>query len=490
VAPDELTVRTASELRDLLSTGDVSAVEVAQAYLARVAAHDELLGAFCFLEPEAVLEQARALDNAYTQQGPMGLLHGLPVGVKDLIFTKGTRTAGGSPVYKDFVPDEDDVSVERIRRAGGVIMGKTNTAEFGFSANQTANEVGGITRNPWKIDRTPGGSSGGSAAAMAARFAALTLASDGGGSIRIPSAFCGVFGFKPTFGRVPLYPGCRDPRYPGFSAWESVEHIGPITRCVKDAALVLDVLVGADPRDRHSLPSDGVSFLDGLLASPQGLRGLRIAWSADWGGREPVALAVRAGLERAVAVVAEAGADVVEAAPDRPAAVQSFGATIALDADPDAVRKMIREHPAEVGPRLQALMQREWTIEELGRAGRERKALYSAIEGFLQEYDAWLTPAVPVTAYGLGMEGPDRIGEQMIPEADRPRAVMGFAWPFNLTGHPAASVPISQDEEDLPVGVQVVTARLRDVLALRISHIIEEGSGMVTRAPTLQDSFV
>ena len=188
--------------------------------------------------------------------------------VKDLIFTRGIRTTGGSPLYADFVPEEDDVTVERLRAAGAVILGKTNVSEFGYGG-VGHNPLFPTTRNPWNPRLTPGGSSAGSAVAVATGMAPLALGSDGGGSIRIPAAFCGIVGIKASMGRVPLHPGCRDERYPGFSGWESVEHIGPLARTVRDAALMLRVIAGPDPRDRLSLPAgDSTGWVPWRAASP------------------------------------------------------------------------------------------------------------------------------------------------------------------------------------------------------------------------------
>jgi aspartyl-tRNA(Asn)/glutamyl-tRNA(Gln) amidotransferase subunit A len=406
------------------------------------------------------------------------------VGVKDLIFTRGLRTTGGSSIYADFVPDEDDVVVERIRQAGAIVLGKTNTAEFGFSANQTANHLFGPTRNPWDHERSPGGSSGGSAAAVAAGLAPVALGSDGGGSIRIPSSFCGLYGVKPTFGRVPLYPGCRDDRFPGLSGWESLEHIGPISRTVDDAALLLDVLTGPDSRDRHSLPHElPGSFSRRLGEASTDLTGVRIAWSVDWGGEESVDAEVRAAVERAAATLQSLGAEVVQDEPLRPASRDVFGALIALDADPHALRLLIDDHEASISPRLKSMMRREWTYVELTNAMRSRKRMYGAVEAFFRRYDVFLTPTVPFTALALGAEGPDSIDGVVPP--DPARAVIGFCYPFNITGHPAASIPCGIDSAGLPIGMQVVADRLQDDLVLRLSKAFEQASSWRGRRPTV-----
>ena len=219
----------------------VSPVEVIEAALRRMEALEPQLHAFCTPTPELARAQAVALEAALRAGETVGPLAGVPVGVKDLICTAGIRTVSGSPAYIDFVPDEDDIVVERLRAAGAIILGKTNVPEFGYSG-VGHNPVFETTRNPWNVAMTSGGSSAGSAAAVAAGMCPIALGSDGGGSIRIPAAHCGLVGMKASMGRVPLYPGCRDERYPGVSGWESLEHIGPIARSVADAALMLSVI--------------------------------------------------------------------------------------------------------------------------------------------------------------------------------------------------------------------------------------------------------
>src|SRR5262249_52921577 len=208
----------------------------------------------------------------------VGPLCGVPVAIKDLIFTNDLLSTAGSTAYRDFVPDEDDVTVERLRAAGAIILGKTNVGVFGMGTG-SQNPVFGVSRNPWDPARTLGGSSGFSAIAVATGMAPGALGS--GGSTRSPRSYCGTYGLKPSFGLVPLYPGSRDPRYPGLGGWESLEHIGPMTRTVADAALMLDVIAGPDPRDRHSRPRGSETFAD--LAATD-VSGLRVAWTTDFGG--------------------------------------------------------------------------------------------------------------------------------------------------------------------------------------------------------------
>jgi len=257
----------------------LSPVEVVDAVLDRMERVEPALHAFCTPAPEAARREARAQEARLVAGEEIGPLAGVPVSIKDLILTRGLRTTSASVAYQDWVPDEDDVVVERLRNAGAIVIGKTNTSEFGYSATGH-NPLFETTRNPWNTALTPGGSSAGAGVAVATGVGPIAIGSDGGGSVRIPAAHCGVYGFKPSMGRIPLYPGSRDERYPGVSGWESLENIGPLSRTVADSALVLSVTAGPDGRDRHSLPA---ADFDWRRCAEGELRGLRVAYSADWG---------------------------------------------------------------------------------------------------------------------------------------------------------------------------------------------------------------
>ena len=258
---DELAAKDAATLVHLVRERKVSPVETVAAAAAASERLDPVLNAFCTTAIEQALESARQLEDRIMRGEDPGPLCGVPVGIKDLILTKGIRTTFGSHLYSDFVPAVDDIAVERLRAAGAIILGKTNAAEFGYGGFGH-NPLFPTTRNPWDIALTPGGSSAGSAAAVAAGICPVALGSDGGGSVRLPAAFSGLVGIKPTMGRMPLWPGCRDETLPGVSGWESIEHYGPLARTVADAALFLEATAGPDTRDRHSLPDEGVRWRD------------------------------------------------------------------------------------------------------------------------------------------------------------------------------------------------------------------------------------
>ncbi|MGB5067035.1 MAG: amidase, partial [Albidovulum sp.] len=257
----------------------VSAKEIVTDTFERVSSVDGTLNAFCALNEVGALRVAEEIDQSIARGEKVGSLAGVPVAIKDLLSTKDLKTTYGSLLYRDFLPEEDDVVVERLRAAGAIIIGKTNTSEFGYGAIGH-NPVFPTTRNPWNLNLTTGGSSAGSAAAVAARIVPIGMGSDGGGSVRIPASLCGVYGIKPSLGRIPVYPGCRDARFPGISSWESLEHIGPICRSVEDAALILSAVTGPSPRDRFSMPNEIANW---QIPAAETLHGARIALSLDLG---------------------------------------------------------------------------------------------------------------------------------------------------------------------------------------------------------------
>jgi aspartyl-tRNA(Asn)/glutamyl-tRNA(Gln) amidotransferase subunit A len=462
----DLCFLSAAEAADLVKRRALSPVEIVEAVLERVASLNDALLAFCAVDTNQVRTEAKAIEARVSRGEPVGPLAGVPIGIKDLIFTRGLPTTGGSSLYRDFIPDEDDIVVERLRQADAIILGKTNVPEFGFGPG-TVNQIFGVTRNPWDPELSPGGSSGGSAVAVATGMGPAALGSDGGGSIRTPSSLCGVYGLKPSFGRVPLYPGCRDPRFPGFSAWESLEHLGPITRTVGDAALLLDVLAGPDRRDRHSIPRGHESFT--LDAHEPDLRGLRIAWTTDVGGYARVDPDVRAVFEAAVNQFAAMGATVDHASPRFEDPGGFFEALVALDSDLAILQHTVAEHPEAVNPRILRMATRDWSFLDGTAALTRRRETYNRAWRFFERYDLLLTPTLPVVAFDLAHGFPPEIDGSPAP----PHCLGWFTQPFNLTGTPAASIPCGWTPAGLPVGLQIAGGHLADALVLRASRAFE-----------------
>ena len=443
----------------------LSPVEVIEAVIARMDVLEPVLHAFCTPTPDLALETARRLEKALIAGEQVGPLAGVPVAIKDLVCTEGIPTVSGSIAYKDFVPDEDDVSVERLRNAGAIILGKTNVPEFGYSG-VGHNPVFVTTRNPWNTALTPGGSSAGSGAAVATGMGPFAIGSDGGGSIRIPAAHSGVYGIKGSMGRVPLYPCSRDERYPGVSSWEGIEHIGPLSRTVADSALMLSVIAGPDDRDRHSLPAADFDWTESLKGD---LRGLRVAYSPDWGYaavdpevRRVVGEAVRV-FERDLGCVLE------EAHPGWEDPYNAFWGLVALETDLEGMRRLVDTYPGQMSPHLVDFLMRPWTAEDLTNAVITRKAVVNKMWKFMRNYDLLLTPTLACPPFPVHMQGPEKIDGEMV----EPFQWLAFTFPLNMTGQPAASIPAGWTEDGLPVGLQIIGRHLDDPMVLRASAAFE-----------------
>jgi len=464
-AANEICAMDAVSLAAAIRARTLSPVEVIDAILERMNRVESHLHAFCTPAPELARAEAKRIEADILAGRDPGLLAGVPVSIKDLIFTRGIRTTSGSVAYRDFVPDEDDIAVERLRAAGAIIIGKTNISEFGYSATGH-NPLFATTRNPWNLAMTPGGSSAGAGAAVAAGVGPLALGSDGGGSVRIPASFCGLYGMKPSFGRIPLYPGSRDERFPGASGWESLECYGPLARTVADAALMLSVVAGPDPRDRQSIPNDGI---DWALSARGGLKGAQVAYSADFGYAAVDPEVAKIARDAARVFERDLGCHVEEANPGWSDPAAAFAATMIAETDLRGMRAMIAEHGAQMSSHLVDLMSRPWTAEELTDANIARKAVANRMARFMTKYDLLLTPTSCVPPFPILMQGPDKIAGRYV----RPESFLAFTIIANLTGQPAATVPAGWTRDGLPVGLQIIGRHLGDPMVLRASAAFE-----------------
>jgi Asp-tRNA(Asn)/Glu-tRNA(Gln) amidotransferase A subunit family amidase len=465
---DEIAWMPATEMAAAIRTKKLSPVEVTQAFLERIEAINPKINAYCLVTPELALQQARAAAAAVARGGELGLLHGVPVSIKDLFDVAGLPTTKGSRIYKDNIATSWEYSAKALIDAGGVHLGKTNTPEFGLIA-MTHNKLFGTTTNPWDPERIAGGSSGGGAAAVAAGLGPIAQGSDGGGSIRIPSSICGVFGIKPTYGRVPRKPG----------GWSTMTHRGPLTRTVADAALALDVMAYQEPEDPFSVPTYPRSFLEDVRRSP-GIKGLRVAWSADL-GFAPVEPEVAAICERAAKRFAELGCDVEEASPGFGNQSETF---LRINTPADAVwmdeltaeQKELLEAPArffyDYGLKVSG--------RELVRANLDRMRLWHTMRDFHTKYDLLLTPVVSCTAFPVGEEPRVIAGREIAPSGWMP-----YTQPFNMTGQPAASLPCGFDAKGLPVGLHVIGRAYEDSLVLRACHAFEELAPWADKRPAI-----
>ena len=447
---------TASELVRLFRTGDASPVEATRAVLARIERLNPSLNAFCLVASDEALAAARASESRWRAGAPRSELDGVPTSIKDLILTRGWPTLRGSRTTDANQSwDIDAPATARLREAGAVLLGKTCTPEFGCKA-ETNSPLTGISRNPWDLGKTPGGSSGGAAAAVAAGLGPLALGTDGAGSIRIPATFCGTFGLKPSFGRVPAYP---------LSPFGTVAHLGPHTMSVRDAALMMNVLKQPDARDWTSLPFDDRDYTVGL---DDGIRGLRIAWSPTLGYAKDVHAEVATTCARAVAALADSGAVVDEIDPgienplDITTGLWFVGAWTVwstLTPEQQAVADPDFAAQAQLGSELSGL--------DVQRLHLRRCALGSHMRQFMERYDLLVTPAVAVPAFDARPAGHRPMNRQ---------TMLGwtpFSYPFNLTQQPACSIPCGLTSTGLPIGLQIVGPMFGDALVLRAARAYE-----------------
>ncbi|KOU66451.1 amidase [Streptomyces sp. MMG1533] len=453
----ELTGLSAVQLLDGYRKGEFSPVDATRAALERAERIQPVVNAFVRLTADEALAQAAASADRWRRGEPAGLLDGVPVTVKDILLLRGAPTLKGSKTISEQGRwDEDAPSVARLREHGAVFLGKTTTPEFGWKG-VTDSPLNGVTRNPHDPTRTAGGSSGGAAAAVALGAGPLALGTDGGGSVRIPAAFCGIFALKPTYGRVPLYPA---------SAFGTLAHVGPMTRDAADAALLLDVIGTPDSRDWSALAPPPGSFAAGLSG---GVRGLRIAYSPSLGGQVAVQPAVAAAVRRAVERLAELGAYVTEADPDFTEPVEAFHTLWFSGAA--RVTQHLGPHQRELlDPGLQEICAQGAALTALDylAAVDVRMELGRRMGHFHDSYDLLVTPTLPITAFEAGAEVPKGSGHR------RWTGWTPFTYPFNMTQQPAASVPVGADADGLPVGLQLVAARHRDDLVLRAAHALYE----------------
>jgi aspartyl-tRNA(Asn)/glutamyl-tRNA(Gln) amidotransferase subunit A len=458
---------TGWDLARMIRSRQVSPVEVVDAVLARIERINPRVNAFIARYPERARAAARRAEAAVSAGQELGPLHGVPVSIKDTYAVRDVPMTFGSKLMANFVATEDAPVITRLRRAGTIDIGRTNTPEFAWRGS-TDNLLFGATANPWDTRMTAGGSSGGAAAAVAAGLGPLAIGGDGAGSIRIPASFCGLVGFKPTYGRVALYPKP--------STNELTLHAGPITRTVRDAALMLTAMAGPDRRDPLSLPSEGADFVDRLDA---GIKGVRVAWSADLGFL-PV--------ERETLEIAEAAA---RAFGDLGALVDDASLKIA---DPGWILDRLfggtaagvhgvrpPDEKAQMDPALIAYAAKnEISFPDYVKGVVARQAIVTQLARFFEQCDLLLTPAVGLPAFPLGIVGPEEVAGRRVTHLG-----WSSAYVFNWSGQPAISVPAGWTKGGLPVGLQIIGRRLVDDLVLRAAAAFEAARPWSHRWPDI-----
>ncbi len=456
----DLAMMPAHELVKLYKARKASPVEAAKAAITRIEAFNPQLNAFQHLDPDGALRAARASEKRWKKGGKrQSDIDGVPITIKDMVLTKGMPTRMGSAATDEAGPWTVDSPVaQRLREAGTVLLGKTTSPEYGWKG-VTDSKLFGATHNPWKIGRTPGGSSGGGVAAEAVGMGNLAIGTDGAGSVRIPCSFTGLFGLKPTQGRVPLWPP---------SAQGTLSHIGPMTRTVRDAAMMMNVIARYDARDAYARFDDEENFLKGF---EKGVKGLRIAYSPNLGfvEKEKIDRDVAVAVEAAVKVFRTLGAKVVEDSPD----LQGLDPRKILNAHWQSnVAVLLKSFSAEKRELMDpGLLKAAEVGANLGQdavvtAIHQRQTLGVIMNNFMAKYDLLLTPTMPVTAFAVNEPaawGGDGVDIGWTP----------FTLTFNLTRQPAATIPCGLDRDGMPIGLQIVAAHARDALILRAAAAYE-----------------
>ena len=467
---EELAFVPALELRRLIAERQVSPVEVTRLFLDRIEALDPRLNSYLTVAREEAMRSAKAAEEAVQRGERLGPLHGVPISLKDLEMTRGIRTTSGSLVFKDRVPDEDSVVVERVRASGAIVLGKTNTPEFGLLGH-TENRLGDHCRNPWDTTRTAGGSSGGAGAALAAGLCPLATGSDGGGSIRIPASFCGVYGIKPTLGRVP-----RNPRPGAPLVANQLSQPGPMSRTVRDSALLMQVLAGHDPRDPASLREAPPDY---VAAADREIRGLRVAWSPDF-GFSAVDGEVAESSSRAAQVFEELGCalETTDMAFDSP--FDPFWTLFSANVHAGS-EGLLEEHGDELTWYARVCLERgaRVTGAEYALALGQVDRIKAQMEGLFEGYDLLITPTMAVTAFPVG-KPPGEIGGRKV---DPFWEYLPFTFPINLSGHPAASVPCGLSPDGLPIGLHIVGRRGDEATVIAASAAFEEARPWAQHRP-------
>jgi len=452
------------EMKEKIKNQELSSQEITEILIERIEKINPIINAYCTPTFDLARTMAKKADDRIKKNiTKIPLLNGIPTSIKDLAEVKGVRTTYGSKLFENFVPTFDNLVVKRLKDAGCVLLGKTNTPEFGFKG-VTDNQIFGATKNPWDVERTPGGSSGGAAAASASGLSPLAQGSDGGGSIRIPSSFSGVYGIKPSFGRIPS----DSMKKSGVSG--TLACIGPITRYVRDAALMLDAMVGEDDIDRYSLPKPHFSFFEKLTDD---IKHLKLGYSMDLGFVEALDPEVEKSVLKAAFQFEKLGWLVENnkkiEIKDAKRVLQTYYFAGFNQPERNVTKGITKE---DVQIQKMVHLASKFTVKDVKWADLQRERIYEEICNHFKNYDILITPTLACTAFELGTDSALIIDGKDV--SKQPLAWQHYTYPFNLSGHPAASIPCGWSKDGLPIGMQIVGKRLDDVTVLQVSHAFEE----------------
>ena len=469
-AADSICFTSAIEMSRLIRAKKLSAREALAAHLKQIELVNPKVNAIVTLVPEMAAEAAAKADEMQAHKETLGPLHGLPVAHKDLMETRGIRTTFGSPLFKDYIPTEDNIVVDRMRRAGAIVIGKTNTPEFG-AGSQTFNKVFGATHNPYDLTKTCGGSSGGAAVSLACGFSPVVSGSDTGGSLRNPAAFCNVVGFRPSIGRVP------NPK--ATFAWSTLSTSGCLGRSVADLAFVLSTIAGPDPRAPLSIGEPGEHFARPLDRS---FKGVRVAWFKDLGG-VPFDARVRTVVDGHRKTFESLGCIVEQAEPDFADAEISFRVLRAWNSA-NAYGAQLKDHPDAFKDTLKGEIEEglRLTGTDLAHAETAHSRLWRRFQAFLEKYEYFVLPTTQLPPFDVNTPYPAEIaGVKFTNYIDW----MKSCWYISATGNPAASVPGGFTPEGLPVGVQIVGRDKADFSVLQMAHAFEQATGFGKKRPVI-----
>jgi aspartyl-tRNA(Asn)/glutamyl-tRNA(Gln) amidotransferase subunit A len=474
---DDLSYTSAADLSVLIRNRQLSPVEIVQSTVARVERAQPVLNAFITVCAEEALAAARDAESAAVRGALLGPLHGIPFSVKDLVNTKGVRTTYGSKIFENHVPAVDAASVARLKAAGAILIGKTTTPEFGQKGLTDA-PLFGRTRNAWHADRTCGGSSGGAAVAVAAGLGPIAVATDGGGSTRIPAACNGVVGFKQSLGVVP--------HDTSDDAFGNISYITPMTRTVMDTALMLDAMAGSHPNDPHTMHRVRDAYARAAKAEGD-LAGLKVAWRPFLGNRVAAADVLSA-CAHAVKVFGELGAEVFEMADDFENA-ESLWLTVNGSYRLAQYGHHLEQHRDRMDPALVAQLDRagRYSAQELYRAIFLRTKMYRHVQGWFERADIVVTPTLARTALPIEHQFFDLVEIDSRPVDTMRRAWYPYTLPFNMTGNPAISIPCGWDTAGLPIGLQLVGRLGADTTLLRAAALFEQARPWTQRRPSLPE---
>ncbi|MHA2392541.1 MAG: amidase [Promethearchaeota archaeon] len=457
---DDICFMSVWEMKDKITNQELTSQEITEIIIERIEKINPVVNAYCTPTFDLAREMAKNADGKVKRNENVPLLNGIPTSIKDLMPVKGVRTTFGSKIFEHNIPEEDALAVTRLKDAGCVILGKTNTPEFGFKG-VTDNLIFGVTRNPWDLEKTSGGSSGGAAVSVACGMGPLAQGSDGGGSIRHPACFCGVYGLKPSFGRVPLYPKTSH-------SGQTLSVVGPITRYVSDAALMLDAMKGPFEGDQHSLPDDQVKYSDHINEKPNKLK---LGYTLNLGFAKVIDKEVEKAVVNSIHKFESLGWEVEKAF------FKEFDPSIAFSTMwlimfGYEMEAYLDEWKDNLDPSLVTWVEAglRFPASGLPNAMKTRSQFYQSIYDTFKNYDILLTPSTAVPAFDSGVAYPSQINGVNV----SPTAWQAFTFPFNFTGHPAATVPCGWTTSNLPVGLQIVGKRFQELLVLQVSKAFEE----------------